>query len=129
MVRKYLTLLILAELGAFVVGALPAGAAEDGADFTPDVRMASDAVGCKDLSATLRLFELLAVDVPAALAFLTPREKLGVCANIAPATHVFVEKRASAPPENQGTLGDFYCVRPQGNPDCFWSPGSLVFGK
>jgi hypothetical protein len=131
MTRGHVLLPILAGLGVLWVGVQQVSADDSRANLTPDMKIAESFTGCQTIEDTIRFYQLLNEgDSLGTIAWLKPRRTLEMCADLEAGTRVAVEKRQQNDlPEYQTDLGNFYCVRPYGTPNCFWAFGHQVFGK
>ena len=103
------------------------------ANLTPDTTMTKVFDGCITIEMEERQIQLLLTnDFTARREYMQPRRDLGFCREIAAGARIAVEKRSPMTDflhPTDASFGNWYCVRPHGDPTCYWAPGDEVFGK
>jgi hypothetical protein len=124
-------LLLILGLGALLIRAHVAHSG-DRDNLTPDARMHAVSLGCTELKTTFHLRQLIDEnDDDALFAFWKPRKALGFCASIEAGDRIAIEQRWQPADEEylKEHHGIFYCVRPYGDPNCYWMSGNTTIGK
>lgn len=123
---------VLLGLAFLTVAAVHVRGDEAHQNLSSDARMARVMDGCSDIPTITRAIQLLLSHDPIAYnEYLRPRIELGICRAIEAGTRIAIERREPISPElnSDGSLGNWYCVRPYGDPTCYWTLGSDIFGK
>lgn len=119
---------VIAVAGALLIG-VHAAHSDDRAHLTSDTHTTASGHGCTSLVDSFRLWQLINVDTDAALAYFKPRQDLGMCADILAGTRVAIEQRhVAAAPDPTPAGGVYYCVRPYGDPSCYWETSETALG-
>jgi hypothetical protein len=106
---------------------------ESRANLTSDTHTAKLSDACITIDMMERQYQLLMVnDYKAWHEYMQPRRDIGFCKEIAAGTRIAVEKRLPMTDflhPTDASFGNWYCVRPYGDPTCYWEWGTSVFGK
>jgi hypothetical protein len=82
--------------------------------------------GCIEPKQIIRILELSVEDrdTEAAVRLLKDRQASGDCHPFVPGQQVYVEKG-----EGIGPMKDWICIRPVGDPSCYWTHANVVRGR
>ena len=100
-----------------------------GVGTTPDITLTGKGFyGCVNMFQSYRFAQLLQHDAEAALMYYRPLQEVGTCTRIDEGTRVAIEDRFVL--KDEAILYEdkmYYCVRPWGDPRCYWLPASTLF--
>jgi hypothetical protein len=120
MSHKHPLLLVTMALGLLGIGVIHVQSQEKYSGLSPDTIAADTVVGCIAAEETWRLIELADTDQAAAVVYLQPRVNIGFCRFIDKGTRIAIEHKILAADAPDPTLGNWYCARPYGDPQCYW---------
>ena len=97
------------------------------ANLTADTTLAKADFGCADIQIQIRQMNLGMADLDAWAKYMKPLLDVGVCRELEKGTRISVERRL--PLKGKSDMGNWYCARPYGDPQCYWMSAWFVFGK
>ncbi len=100
-----------------------------GIGTTPDITLTGKGFyGCVNMFQSYRFAQLLQHDPDAAIKYYRPLKESGTCTRIDEGTRVAIEDRFVL--KDEAILYRdkmYYCIRPWGDPQCYWLPASTLF--